>query len=367
MSAVEKIKKAKISLLLSHPFYSALLFRVECIEDNNCETCVTDGKTLRYNARFFENLSHDELVGVLSHETLHLANCHHTRRGKRDKSNWNRAADYAINGLLLKDKFTLPAGALYDAKYDGRSAEEIYAMLGSDNENESDGKEDPGGCGSIDDPAANEEELQGLELDMQQAVIQALMIAQAQDKCPDYIKRIIEETLKAKIDWRDALSLYLSELSKNDFSWTKPNNRYLHTGLYLPALHKEEPGTVILIIDTSASIDDEMVSQFAAEVQEILSVFKISLTIIYVDEDVRSIQFLDPEEPLQLLPLGGKGTDFVPGFVYIHENGLEPSAVVYLTDGCCSSFPSPPDYPVIWAKYGHYRFAPPFGDVIEVK
>lgn len=368
MAAAEKLQKAKMSLLLSHPFYSALLFQVECIEDNSCETCTINGKTIRYNGKFVEELSNDKLVGVLAHEILHLANCHHTRRGTRDKSTWNRATDYAINGLLLNDKFELPVDRLYEPIYDGKSAEEIYSMIKGDSDSEPGEKEDPGGCGAVDDPPVkDEEELLGLELDIQQAVLQALMIAQAQNKCPEYIKRLVEETLRPKVNWKEALAQYLSELSKNDFSWIKPNTRYLHTGLYLPALHNEEPGAVILIIDTSGSISDKMVSQFAAEVQEILSVFKISLTIIYVDEEVRSVQSIAFDDPIELEPLGGQGTSFIPGFVYIQENDLQPRAVVYLTDGCCSSFPDCPDYPVIWAKYGYYHFTPPFGYVIEVK
>lgn len=367
MTAAEKLQKAKISLLLTHPFYSALLFQIECVEDNEYKTCKTNGKFLKYNAEFVENLTSDELLGVLAHEILHIANGHHIRRGKRDKVKWNHAADYAINGLLLNDKFTLPADRLYEPLYNGKSAEEIYSILENE-ENSQTGTDDAGRCGAVEDPpVSNEKELEGIEIDIQQAVIQAAMIAQAQNKCPEYIKRIVKEALKPQINWKEALSQYLSELSKNDYSWITPNARYLHTGIYLPTLHKEEPGEVVLIIDTSGSIDDEMVSQFAAEVQEILNVFKISLVIIYVDDQVRSVQRFDNDEDVRLEPMGGQGTDFIPGFIYIQENDLEPRAVVYLTDGCCRSFPACPEYPVLWAKYGYFGFNPPFGEVIEVK
>lgn len=87
------------------------------------------------------------------------------------------------------------------------------------------------------------------ETDVQHAVIQAGFIAQAQSKCPEYIKRILKEILKPKIDWRAALSHFLSSISKNDYSWTLPNVRFLHYGLYMPALRSEEPGNVILIVD----------------------------------------------------------------------------------------------------------------------
>lgn len=366
MKAVDKLQKAKVSLLLSHPFYSAILLQLECSEDTKISTCTTDGKIIKYNPAYIKELTDENLLGVLAHEVLHITSCHHTRRGKRDKQLWNRATDYAINGLLLKDNFSLPSNRLYESKYDGKSAEEIYSMLNDDNKSEQ--KDDPGGCGAVNDPPVdNEEELHKMEIDVGQVVIQAAMIAQAQNKCPEYIKRIVEEALKPQINWRETLSHYLSELCKNDYSWIKPNTRYLHTKLYLPTLHSEKPGSIILIIDTSGSIDDNTLNQFASEVQEILNVFNISLTIIYVDEKVRCVQYVSPDEPVQLEPVGGKGTDFIPGFTYINENDLAPRAVVYLTDGCCYKFPEAPDFPVIWAKYGYYHFTPPFGEVIEVK
>src|SRR5581483_2145083 len=170
-------------------------------------------------------------------------------------------------------------------------------------------------------------QLQDLKFDAQQAVIQAGFISQAQGKCPEYIKRILDDILKPRINWKEALSQFLSTISKNDYSWYFPNARYLHTGLYLLSLRSEEPGNVILIIDTSLSIDDELIKQFAGEVQEILNIFKISLTIIYCDDLVRSVQYIEPNDEIKLEPMGGGGTDFIPGFEYIEENDLSPKAV----------------------------------------
>lgn len=395
MTADEKIKKANMGLILNKPFYASLLFSLEFKEDSNCESCETNGKTLWYNPDFVSGLTTDELQGVLAHETLHVAYCHHTRRGKRDHTKWNVATDYAINALLLDDKFVLPKDRLYEPGFKDKSAEEIYSLLpdedsqksdednqeserdnqkGDDQESDADNqksdenqKKDPGGCGGVvDAPTTDDKELEDLEFNAQQAVIQAAFIAQAQSKCPEYIKRILDDILKPRINWKEALSQFLSTISRNDYSWLFPNTRYLHTGLYLPSLRSEEPGRVILIIDTSGSIDDELIKQFSGEVQEILNIFKISLTIIYCDDLVRSVQYLEPDDEIKLEPNGGNGTDFIPGFEYIEENDLQPKAVVYLTDGYCKSFPENPEYPVLWAIYGYCNFKPPFGEIINV-
>ncbi len=376
MTTAEKIKKANMGLILNKPFYASLLFSLEFKEDTNCESCETDGKTLYYHPGYVDGLTIDELQGVLAHETLHIAYLHHARRGKRATTKWNIATDYAINAILLHDKFVLPEGRLYEPRFVDKSAEEIYSLLQDEDGDQSgegdqpDGdnpKKDPGGCGGVSDaPAEDEKELQDIESAAQQAVIQAGVIAQAQGKCPDYIKRILEAILQPKINWKEVLSQFLSTIARNDYSWMFPNARYLHNGLYLPSLRSEEPGNVVLIIDTSGSIDDDLIKQFAGEVQEILNIFKISLTIIYCDDLVRSVQYIEPDDEIKLVPMGGGGTDFVPGFTYIDENDLSPKAVVYLTDGYCWSYPVCPEYPVLWAIYGYCDFKPPFGEVLQV-
>ena len=382
MDTAERIKKANMGLILNKPFYASILFNLEFKEDYNCESCTTDGKTLWYNSDYINNLTTDELQGVLAHETLHIAYCHHTRRGNREKVRWNKATDYAINGLLLDDKFTLPNDRLYEPEFADKSAEEIYGLLREedsqkseednqsqeDNQSEeNDQNKDPGRCGAVEDaPATNDKQLEDLDFKAQQTVIQAGFIAQRQGKCPEYIKRILDNILKPRVSWKEALSQFLCTRSKNDYSWYFPNTRYLHMGLYLPSLRSEETGNVILIIDTSGSIDDELIKQFAGEVQEILNIFKIPLTIIYCDDRVRSVQYLEPDDEIKLEPHGGGGTDFIPGFDFIAENDLTPSAVVYLTDGYCYSFPENPAYPVLWAIYSYCDFKPPFGEIIKI-
>jgi predicted metal-dependent peptidase len=76
----------------------------------------------------------------------------------------------------------------------------------------------------------------------------------------------------------------------------------------------------------------------------------------------------DPEDMrawLKSPPKGGGGTSFIPVFEWIREQGIEPDALVYLTDGM-GSFPRhAPSYPVIWGNiYPEAKY--PFGDVVDV-
>jgi len=71
-----------------------------------------------------------------------------------------------------------------------------------------------------------------------------------------------------------------------------------------------------------------------------------------------------PSEPIQLCPNGGGGTDFVPPFKWVEENGIEPKCLIYLTDLCCDSFPPAPDSPVLWATESGR--AAPFGETVTI-
>jgi hypothetical protein len=124
-----RIQKARTALLLDHPFFGSLLFRLGGRATNSIETMATDGVSLFYNPAFVETLNAAELAGVLAHEVMHPALQHHTRRGDRDRKRWNVACDYAINPLLLDAGLTLPKDVLIDHRFRGMSAERVYNLI----------------------------------------------------------------------------------------------------------------------------------------------------------------------------------------------------------------------------------------------
>jgi hypothetical protein len=126
---VARLTKARTALLLDHPFFGSLLFRLKIECHAGVATMATDGTTIFYNPGFVDTLSTAELVGVLAHEVMHPALQHHTRRGDREARRWNMAADDAINPLLVDAGLTLPADALRDDRFRNMSAERIYNLL----------------------------------------------------------------------------------------------------------------------------------------------------------------------------------------------------------------------------------------------
>src|SRR6201995_1974444 len=131
-----RIQKARTTLLLDHPFFGTLLFRLGAKPSRMVATMATDGISLFYNPAFVETLNAAELAGVLAHEVMHPALQHHTRRGDRDHARWNMACDYAINPMLLDAGLTLPKDVLIDNRFRGMSAERIYNLIEEDDKQE---------------------------------------------------------------------------------------------------------------------------------------------------------------------------------------------------------------------------------------
>ena len=383
MDAATKIQKAKIQLILNQPFFATLALHLKYVESQTTNTAATDGVTVFYNPAYIQQLTIDELTGVIAHEIMHITMLHHTRRGHRDRTRWNHAADYAINPLLLSANFVLPEGTLYNTAFKGKTAEQIYNLLPPADNNAGDQKnkqqdsttptpnnnadlsQGSGGTGDVLDLPKGSS-VQACEADIKLVVSQARMMAAKQGKLPAFLERLIESLLQPKINWQEVLARFFSELTREDYSWQKPSPRYLYAGLYLPRLESHRMGQLVLIADTSISINQGLLNQFAAEAQEMAAASQMGLIIIYVDSKVQRVEEFDTDEPIHLHPKGGGGTDFRPGFDYIQEQQLQPAAVVYLSDGECLHFPEEPDYPVLWAQFGGDEFDPPFGELVQV-
>lgn len=372
MTAADKITKAKIRLIMNQPFFATLVLPLPFVEDNDIKTACTDGTMIKYNPGYIDSLQLDESIGLLCHEILHIANFHHTRREGREIENWNIATDYAINQMLVDSGFKLPAGALIDKQYKDLSAEQIYSKLPprppQNKPADKPGDTDPGKSGGVQDsPAKTNTERQEQEAKVKQQVAQAAQIAKKAGKLPGHLQRLTDEVLAPRVNWKETLARFVSDTARNDYSFKKPNPRFIQSGFYLPSLYNEEPGNVVFIVDTSGSIDRALFNYFGSELKDICSEMKAALTVIYVDTEVNEVQEIEPDEDVKLKVTGGGGTKFSPGFDYIDKQGLTPKAIVYMTDGECSEYPeTTPDTPVLWAVYNNKRFAPKFGEVIPI-
>lgn len=351
---MNKLTKAKVQMIVSAPFFATIALSLEYVEDKSIPTACTDGKTIIYNPDFIESLTKEEIVGLLIHEVLHIANLHHMRLQNRDPERFNVAADYTINEIITQAGYSLPKGGLLDPKYSNMSAEEIYNQLPAQVSKPKYGDFKQGKA----NPKEEEQRIKVL-------VAKAATVAKQQGKLPAALNRLIEQTLEAKVNWREVLVRFLTDTIVSDYKWTRPNKRYLPT--YLPSMDTIPVlGDIVLIVDTSGSINNNLLQEFSAEVSEVCRNMSKDLLVMYVDCVVQSVQVFEPEDHIVLKPKGGGGTDFVPGFTYLEKESIEPACLIYFTDGECDSFPSEPSYPVLWAVYNNNNFKPPFGETIKL-
>ena len=83
------------------------------------------------------------------------------------------------------------------------------------------------------------------------------------------------------------------------------------------------------MVDTSGSIGREELEQFAGEISAISNEAQPeSIRVIYCDAAVQAVEEFSPSEAIKLSPKGGGGTDFVPPFKWVDENGIEPKCLV---------------------------------------
>ena len=390
-----RIQKARTALLLDHPFFGSLLFRLMGRESRAIATMATDGASLYYNPEFVDTLNGATLSGVLAHEVMHPALQHHVRRSGRDPRRWNEACDYAINPLLLDAGLNLPEGVLVDRRFREMSAEQIYNLLDTESEQQSggeDGKNDAagdettdassapgdsdapsapvteGGVGQVLDAPLPDEQTPTIEEQTREwsvAVNQAVTLAKQAGKVPAGIGRTLEGAARAAVDWRELLRRLWSETNPADYSWTRPNRRHIWAGLYLPGIVREGVGEIAIAVDCSGSVNARQLQLFEAEVCSILEGQRPQrVHVLYFDAMVHKVETYEAGQRVALNPVGGGGTEFGPCFDWLDEHGILPQTLVFLTD-LYGTFPSSaPSYPVLWASTG--RRQAPFGQVIPL-
>ena len=375
MDGLEEFTKARSQLILSNPFFGTLALRLTPIPNVDIETACTNGECIEYNPKWFLKLREHERIGLIAHEVMHVALMHMLRRDHRDPVKWNVAGDYVINGALIKSKFILPHTELIDSKYDDMSTENVYSLL-PDNIKNGVGPgdilllagNDPGGCGGvIDHPSISDGSAAGkFEAEIEVAVQQAADIAKTMGKLPGHLQTLIEKALAPKVDWKMTLARFLRANNKSDFTWIRPNRRFISRGLYLPSLHTPCLEEIAVAIDTSGSISEDELLQFTGEITSILhDTNPERIHFLQCDTEVRADDEYTRESlPLKVTYKGRGGTSFSPVIDHINTKHPGVSALVYLTDLESNDFGDKPPYPVLWVTTSSTEA--PYGEIIQI-
>ena len=357
-----KLAKAKTSLILEHPFIGTIALNMPFTLTDEIPTAATNGKRVLFNPEFVDSLTDEEVKFLVAHECMHPMLEHNFRRGERDPRKWNQAADYVINKLLTDERVgKMPKmGLLDDGIYNsgGGTSEGIYNML----------PDNPDGNDPLDD--CEDGEGSPAEQSQQQAewrvkVAQAAQAAKMMGKMSAGLQRLVDEVLTPKVDWRDVLNRFLVKAKTDQRSFARFNRRFLPQGIYLPSASGETMGELVFAVDCSGSIDQHTINQFAAEIANVKDDFSPAcIHVLYFDSTVSHVESYGTDDQLDIKPHGGGGTDFAPVFDKINELDIQPVAVVFLTDLCCSSFGEEPSCPVLWVTT--HEGTAPFGEIVSM-
>ena len=388
--AREKLVTARIGLLLRHSFFGNLATRMQLINaDLWCSTAATDGLKFYYNSRFIMMLKPKEVEFLVGHEVLHVVYDHMGRRGNRDPEIWNIADDYAVNADLKRHKvgeFIKTVPCLYEQKYDGKAAEEIYddlmknvqkisiddlldQMIDDHMDGEGEGEGDSEGNGDSEGqgkrPTMSPEERERVRQEVKQAIINAASSAEA-GSLPLGVERLIKQATNPVMPWRELIQTNLTSAIRTDYSWMRPSRRGWHMDAIMPGMNPGEEIDVVVAIDMSGSISNKQAQQFLGEVGGMMDAFdgyKVHVfcfdTETYNPKDFSS-ENMDLIEEYE--PMGGGGTDFDCIFKYLKDIGNVPKRLICFTDGYPFGSWGDADYcDTTWIIHGDKNPNPPFG------
>ena len=330
---INKLLQAKTRLSLREPFFSSILFRfpMEATETVPYAAVTPRGRIL-YNPEAIEKLSVEEIVFLLCHEVLHIAFSHSLRRGEREHYLFNIASDAVINEMLIEleiGKFIDSGVRLRGAQ--SRTAEDIYdeiyekipaAKLLCDIIYS--GDQNAGGLKN--DPLAEARKIYG----------ESVEDAELRDiENMGHLITLLEEyVLVEKLPWYELLGRFMTKFVSQNETWRRPNKRF--SDVYLPSVNKEaQMGSLVIGIDTSGSISDEMLAAFGKHLFDVIEECKPEeIFVLWCDYKIQKIEQHQWEDvPFKLSAPGRGGTNMCEIVNWVNKNTPEADACVIFTDG----------------------------------
>lgn len=371
LTAQQRLERAHFSLVRDDGFmYMAgvIVYGKAKVVDRDI-TASTNGRDVRYGHQFLLSLTDPELRALVLHENFHKAFRHlHTWKHLYDINPKlaNCACDYVINTYIkereMQDGFVvLPKGGLYDPRFTGMSAGEVFRTL-----QDEDFQPDQGGFDDHDWEGAEEmdaEEAKELAKEMDDALRQGRTVSKKMGKSSD---RSIDELLKPQIDWREVLRDFIQQTcsGKDISTWRRPNRRHMSQDIYMPSTYSETTERITMGVDTSGSISRKDLQEFLSEMQAACTTVRPKiLDVIYWDDSVASHELYDfanlDTMSQTTKPKGGGGTDPTCVTTYMRENNIKPDCIVMLSDGDVygdwgGEWPAP----VLWCLNNKHNRAP---------
>ncbi len=369
----------KRKVLAMYPFFGSVAANVEYQEIEDTGIMKNDGSTIFYDPRYMSTLSDNDQLFLLAHELCHIAFEHKERGVGKDPTVWMSATDAVINQMLKRDGLEIISGGIDYPEAIDYSAEEYYELLLSEKldieliDGQLEGQETPSDShseskqedtGNNSDEDESEESYKELPLeedrDDEDEDDEYTLIEEKESDAGNAVNRDIRtvEEIGASaplIDWR----VILPNTINYGVDWSY-SNAILEDNIVRPVLEELPIPETEIILDTSWSVDEDLLRNFLRECKNILTFSKMKAgcfdTVFYGFHDIRNEKDID-----DMVFEGGGGTDFNAA---VNAFTLRVDNRIIFTDGQAPM----PDKPMnaIWVVYGDEEITPDGGTVIRI-
>lgn len=408
---IRRLLLSRMRILVTNGFYGLLLMHMTYAIDEDCDTAATNGMKIYFGPKFLDELSDSELDFVMMHEILHVVLQHVLRGEGKDDERFNIACDIVVNSNILLSNGMKPSSITLE-KYgesmhfapNGKegyeyTVEEVYEMLPPTPQCHNKRNNSKGvGLGRAkhgqqernngsEKPTWDDHSMWGMYEENStlkdvwvkrfEDACEAMSVRKAVDSCgnlPMFAQRLLKELKKPQTDWRTVLNDFVQE-EVVDYSFSPPDRRFDDSPFFMPDFNgmEDKVEDILFMIDTSASMSDDMITAAYSEVKGAIDQFdgKLKGWLGFFDAAIIEPKPFENDEEFKIIkPVGGGGTDFQIIFEYVAKHMADklPASIIILTDGYAKF---PPEHfamniPVLWLL-NNEKVTPPWGKIARIE
>ena len=347
-----ELERAFKRLQIKSPFYGLFCLSLPKRTTDKISTLAVARKGLNcellVNPEFWDTLTDDEQIAVLTHELSHICLQHMIlHESFPDKELFNIAADMEVNSYIQG----LPAGCVLAGKFglpNGKGTKFYYEELqkqgrgGGKGDGNSTGGYPPGfsGCKSIDDHSDWEKEFNNLPEATKQLISNTInsvvkstaeQIMRQHGTIPSELSEIVDNLLKKKpeiFNWKAYFRRMLGSIYDVSIKTTrrKPSKRFEGAA----GIQHRKKVSILVAVDTSGSVLTEELKDFF---NEIYYIYKAGarVTILECDAKINKVVEYDGKHIPEIVGRGG--TSFQPPVDYYLKHRKDYASLIYFTDG----------------------------------
>ncbi len=322
------------------PQWRQLTRVLEYADAPGIETVDNDGRTIYYDSQMMKRFTDEVQCFFFAQQIMHIQLAHFDRGRDYDPVIWKEATDAIVNEMIIEDGFEPPVGLIRraDAKY--MNAEDLYLRMMHEEEDR-------------DPEDKNEDEL-------------VIIAKPEEEKLPDKTPGKEKGDKRRDIDEPDlikavtGLADFIEPSRQIDYDWFPGDT--IRDGMLKEKFKPYPVPHAEVLLDTSASIDEDLLRAFVSGVKGILqddAVLKVGCfdTEFYGFQEVRS-----DKDIREMEIKGSGGTNFETA---IKAFTGDAETKIIFTDGYAEMPLQRCD--AIWLVYSDIPIHPPGGQVIYVK